>query len=48
MKRKDVIKHLNSNKCVLKREGGSHSVYLIPLMGRCQRYHDIMKSMITS
>ncbi len=27
MKRKDVVKHLTGNKCVLKREGGSHSVY---------------------
>jgi mRNA interferase HicA len=27
MKRKDVIKHLSQQGCVLKREGGSHSVY---------------------
>ncbi len=28
MKRKEFIRHLNDNKCLLKREGGSHSVYL--------------------
>ena len=27
MKRKDLIKHLNENGCILKREGGSHSVF---------------------
>lgn len=27
MKRKDVIRHLNENGCILKREGGSHSVF---------------------
>jgi len=27
MKRKDVVRHLNENGCILKREGGSHSVF---------------------
>jgi mRNA interferase HicA len=27
MKRKDVVRHLNVNGCILKREGGNHSVY---------------------
>lgn len=28
MKRRDVIKHLNDHGCILKREGGNHSVFL--------------------
>ncbi len=28
MKRKDVIRYLNEHGCLLKREGGSHSVYM--------------------
>ncbi|MFI5195671.1 MAG: type II toxin-antitoxin system HicA family toxin [Chitinophagales bacterium] len=28
MKRKEFVRHLNNNQCLLKREGGSHSVYL--------------------
>lgn len=28
MKRKDFARHLNSYGCLLKREGGNHSVYL--------------------
>ena len=28
MKRKEFVKHLNNNGCLLKREGGNHSVYL--------------------
>ena len=28
MKRNQLIKHLLSNGCVLKREGGNHSVYI--------------------
>lgn len=27
MKRKDVVRHLNQHGCILKREGGSHSVF---------------------
>jgi predicted RNA binding protein YcfA (HicA-like mRNA interferase family) len=27
MKRRDLIKHLKANGCVLKREGGSHSIW---------------------
>jgi len=27
MKRKDFIRHLHSQNCILKREGGNHSVY---------------------
>ena len=27
MKRRDFVNHLNKNGCILKREGGNHSVY---------------------
>jgi mRNA interferase HicA len=28
MKRKEFVRHLHNQGCLLKREGGSHSVYL--------------------
>ena len=28
MKRKEFVRHLNNHSCLLKREGGNHSVYL--------------------
>jgi len=28
MKRKEFVKHLSNNGCLLKREGGNHSVYV--------------------
>ena len=28
MKRKELVRHLNNEGCLLKREGGSHSVYI--------------------
>jgi mRNA interferase HicA len=30
MKRKDLLRHLEKNRCVLLREGGRHTVYLNP------------------
>ena len=30
MKRRDLLRHLHRHGCVLKREGGNHSVYLNP------------------
>ena len=27
MKRTEFLKHLNTNGCTLKREGGNHSIY---------------------
>ena len=30
MKRKDLLRHIEKNGCVLLREGGRHSVYLNP------------------
>lgn len=32
MKRLDLIRHVESHGCVLRREGGSHSVYVNPLL----------------
>ena len=34
MKRKDLIKHLLSNGCILEREGARHSVFLNTLIGK--------------
>ena len=28
MKRRDLVRHLEQHGCVLKREGGSHSVFV--------------------
>ncbi len=30
MKRRDLLRHLHECGCVLKREGGSHSVFVNP------------------
>lgn len=27
MKRRDLVRHLESNGCAIRREGGSHTVY---------------------
>ena len=32
MKRRDLVRHLEQNGCVLKREGGSHSVFINPAL----------------
>nr|WP_083778724.1 type II toxin-antitoxin system HicA family toxin [Oscillochloris trichoides] len=34
MKRTDLIRHLERYGCVLKREGGAHSIYWLPLTGK--------------
>lgn len=34
MKRKGLIRHLESHGCPLKREGASHSIYWNPASGR--------------
>lgn len=34
MKRKDLVKHLVENGCVLSREGGKYSVYQNPVNGK--------------
>jgi predicted RNA binding protein YcfA (HicA-like mRNA interferase family) len=31
MKRRDLIKHLTDNGCVLSREGGKYSIYTNPV-----------------
>ena len=35
MKRKDLIRHLENQKCVLLREGGKHTVYVNRLTKKC-------------
>ena len=30
MKRRDLLRHLEQSGCVLKREGGNHSVFIHP------------------
>lgn len=32
MKRRDLVRHLEQHGCVLKREGGSHSVFVNPTL----------------
>jgi len=34
MKRRDLIRHLETHGCVLLREGGKHSVYVNPATGK--------------
>jgi len=34
MKRRDLVSHLLRHGCVLRREGGRHSVYFNPAAGR--------------
>ncbi|MDE2293185.1 MAG: type II toxin-antitoxin system HicA family toxin [Elusimicrobia bacterium] len=34
MKRKDLVKHLLENGCVLSREGGKYSVFQNPVNGK--------------
>lgn len=34
MKRLDLIRHLEAQGCYLLREGGRHSVYVNPLVGK--------------
>ncbi|MBI5211141.1 MAG: type II toxin-antitoxin system HicA family toxin [Elusimicrobia bacterium] len=34
MKRRDLIKHLNENGCVLTRESGKYSVFQNPVNGK--------------
>lgn len=34
MKRRELVRHLESNGRPLKREGGSHSIYWNPATGR--------------
>jgi len=35
MKRRDLIRQLTRNRCLLEREGGNHSIYRNPANGRC-------------
>jgi mRNA interferase HicA len=35
MKRRDLVRYLERNGCVLDREGRRHSIYRNPANGRC-------------
>ena len=35
MKRRDLLRHLESHGCQLDREGANHSIYRNPANGRC-------------
>jgi mRNA interferase HicA len=44
MKRRDLVRHLEQQGCVLKREGGSHSVFVHPdkkTMSTVPRHNEI-------
>lgn len=36
MKREDLLRHLRQHGCYLKREGGSHSLWMNPANGNMQ------------
>lgn len=36
MKRESLLRHLRYHGCILKREGGSHSLWLNPTTGQIQ------------
>ncbi len=36
MKRGDLIRHLRERGCILKREGGAHSLWVNPLTGEME------------
>jgi mRNA interferase HicA len=36
MKRQTLVKHLRKNGCYLKREGGSHSLWMNPRTGHIE------------
>jgi mRNA interferase HicA len=36
MKRQTLVKHLRKNGCYLKREGGSHTLWMNPRTGRIE------------
>ena len=37
MKRKELLRHLRRHSCFLKREGGSHSLWVNPGTGSAQK-----------
>jgi predicted RNA binding protein YcfA (HicA-like mRNA interferase family) len=49
MKRKDLIKHLEKNGCVFRREGGSHTIYkslTSGVMTAVPRHREIKESLV--
>ncbi len=47
MKRKEFIRYLSSEGCLLKREGGSHSVYINTTDKKTSSVQLIMRLTIT-
>ncbi len=51
MKRRDLIRHLETNGCSLQREGASHSIYTNPATGRKEavpRHNEIKRHLARS
>lgn len=49
MKLKDLIKHLEKNGCIFKREGGSHTIYKNPSNGAMTsipRHREIKENLV--
>jgi mRNA interferase HicA len=49
MKRRDFITHLEKNKCLFKREGGSHTIYINPLNNKIStipRHKEIKENLV--
>ena len=49
MKRRDLVRHLEQHGCVLKREGGSHSIFLNTTNGKLSTVprHNEVKDLLT-
>ena len=48
MKRKDLIRHFENNKCAFRREGGNHTVYKNLISGKMTsipRHRDIKENL---
>lgn len=51
MKREDLLRHLRVNGCYLKREGGSHSLWVNSITGAMQavpRHNEIAEMLAKS
>jgi mRNA interferase HicA len=49
MKRRDLIRHLETHGCHLVREGGNHSIYWNNANGRCvavPRHREIKETLV--
>ncbi len=49
MKLKDLLRHLEKNRCIFKREGGSHTIYKNPengAMTSIPRHREIKETLV--